>query len=284
MVGTLGAHEKVQVVLSFDDFPMGKTALYGQKERVERYLEKLKAAGVKTAFFCIGSQSATKVGRECIALADQNHCLANHSYHHLHLSEIPLTALKQEILDTEKLLSSCQNYHKWFRFPYLDYGNREALGGNEYKRALAFKLLKNMGYSHGYVSLNTFDWYLDHQLQKAVAKGVEIDWQQLKSAYLSLLNEWIDGYHAIWQQSYTKEFVHVLLFHQNDLNLLYLEDIIGMIEEKGWEIVTPESAFDPQTYELARFVSVKGGMSTTPPSLSLKHIDQVIADYQLFRE
>src|SRR5262245_6231012 len=109
-----------EICITFDDFPMGKSAIYGKKEKAEIYYNKLKALGVQAAFFCIGEQAATKEGTECLCLMQDDHILANHSYHHRHFSKMGIADFQEELETTESLLSNFDHFKKWFRFPYLD--------------------------------------------------------------------------------------------------------------------------------------------------------------------
>ncbi len=271
----------IEIALSFDDFPMHSTSLFECEERVHIFVQKLEECGIQAAFFCIGNQVDQERGQKCLKLIDR-HFVANHSYNHLHASSLNLSEFAAELNRTEQLLTSYPNFRKWFRFPYLDYGDRSNLGGSNRKRTALFLCLREAGYQHGYVTINTFDWYINGHLKKAVEEGREVNWEALKTAYLKLLAEWIEGYHNRWSGILKKDFVHILLLHQNDLNALFLKDIVEMCQKKKWNIVSPEKAFNHPIPYLSHFVNQKMGLFKGVPSLSKAYIDDVLLQEKCF--
>ena len=181
-----------------------------------------------------------------------------------------------EIRSTEVLLQNYQTFQKWYRFPFLDFGERK---GNFLKRAQAFRTLKKLGYQHGHVTINTFDWHIDSQMQKALREGREVDYQALKGVYLALLEEWIDYYQREWGRFYKGKITHTLLLHANDLNTLFIEDIVELLKRKKWTIVSPERAFYGPLQKLVNRVS----LIKAPASLSCEKIDQALEKGRVYR-
>lgn len=264
---------EVQVALTFDDFPMSSSPLYTKEERVEIYLEKLDRLGIQTVFFCIGSQLDSN---RCLELVDQHHqLLANHTQNHLHLSQISLAEFEREVLATKEMLKGYRSSRPWFRFPYLDYGDIRKLGGTQRKRVGAFKFLKKAEYQHGYITINTFDWHINSLVTEALEEGKEVDWERVKEVYLSLLEEWMDSYHSYWEGCLKRPFSHVLLLHQNDLNALFLEELVTMIQKKGWKIISPDVAFSAPIPLLDKFGHFLPKFKH-PPTLSCDYINQAL--------
>jgi peptidoglycan-N-acetylglucosamine deacetylase len=272
----------VEIALTFDDFPLGTSAIFEKKERVQLYVDQLNQLNIQAAFFCVGEHLTSNGGMECLSMIAKEHVVANHSFHHLHLSKLSLADFEEEILTTEALLSGQPNFRKWFRFPFLDYGDRSHLGGTDRKRCAAFLFLKESGYQHGYITIPTLDWYVNGELKRAVKEGKSIHWENLRKTYLSLLDEWIEAYHQRWSQTLKRKFVHVLLLHQNDLNAIFLNDIVDLIRQKGWRIVSAEEAFRSPIPYLAKFANTKTRLFKGVASLSTEHIDHMIQSNQVF--
>jgi len=270
----------VKIALSFDDFPMGSSVFFEKQERARVYVNTLKQLNIQAVFFCIGEQIERYQGVECLQVIAEDHLLANHSFKHLHLSELALEEFEEEVKKTEELLVDYPNFRKWYRFPYLDYGDKCAFGDR--KRSAAFLFLQQTGYQHGYITINTFDWYVDGCLKNAAKEGKQIDWVQLKIAYLSLLDGWIDAYHERWSKVLHRKFVHVLLLHANDINAFFLPDIVHMIQQKKWTIVSPEEAFCSPIPYLSLFANNKKGLFKRVNTLSTTYIDQVLEKYHVF--
>ena len=273
-----------EIVISFDDFPMASSLLYSDKQRVQVYVDKLAELNVQAVFFCIGQQLDSTAGIECLNILSQTHLIANHSYHHQHLSSQTMVDFTEELFAAAGLMEERKNYRPWFRFPYLDYGDRSYLGGSDRKRTAAFLTLRQFGYQHGYVTINTFDWQVDHLLKQALKLGQTIHWENLRAAYMALLEEWMDDYHSSWCSVLKRPFVHVLLLHQNDLNALFLSDIVKMIRNKEWEIVHPDKAFCAPIPYLSKFANTKIRLFQTKGTLTKEHVDQTLARYCVFSE
>jgi peptidoglycan-N-acetylglucosamine deacetylase len=274
--------EGVEIALTFDDFPMGSSSLFKKKQRVEIYADKLARLNIQAAFFCIGEQIDSREGEECLALISPEHILANHSYHHHHCSKSALETFEEEVQQTEALLSPYENFRKWFRFPYLDYGDRTPLGGSDRKKTAIFLSLRERGYQHGYNTIHTLDWYVNAQLLKAIKEEKEVHLDRLSSAYMHLLGEWIDAYQQRWSRILKKRFVHILLLHQNDLNALFLNDIVALLGQKEWEIVPAERAYDSALPFPSKFGSTKVSLFKKVHSLSTDYVDQVLSEHRVF--
>ncbi len=184
-------------------------------------------------------------------VASKEQLLANHSMTHQHLSNQPLETFKSELATADSLLNPFSSFRKWYRFPYLDYGDRK--DKSKRKQLSALRHLKHSGYIHGYITISTLDWYANHLLIAELKNNHEMDLNVFKEDYIALLKEWIEEYDKSWQRCLWRPFVHVLLLHQNDINLLFLEDIVAMIKSMGWEIVSPDEAYADPIPLLANF-------------------------------
>ena len=116
-------------------------------------------------------------------------------------------------------------------------------GGSLNKLKENYIALECISYAEGYVTINTYDWYINKLILDAVKAHKKIDFTALGQAYISLLEEWITHYIDIYHKELGFDVVHTLLLHDSSLNALYLDDILTMIKNKGWNIVSPEEAF-----------------------------------------
>jgi len=272
----------INIAITIDDFPMEDTHIFSFQERMDRLIKTLEQNNCKTVFF-LGGQSVKKQKNAPFYLPQLNqhgHFVANHTMTHTHLSSMPLTEFESEIKQTESILRPYTNMRKWFRYPYLDDGDISSKGGSTKKAASARKILKKLGYVEGFVTINTFDWHINTRLQQAIKQNKKIDYQALKKLYLSLIKEWCAYFINSYKSSFRKEITHTLLLHSNDLNALYLQDIIKMIRECEWNIVSPEMAFKDTSWRKKIFNNqVSIGKPTT---LSRKEIDRLLQKAHVF--
>lgn len=242
------ASHAVDIAITLDDFPMADGPILNLEKRTDAFLESFKRHNIKAAFFCIGSHLKTKNQFLQLARVDlAGHFLANHTINHDHASEKTRDEFKHELIEMDHLLSPYNNFKRWYRFPYLDYGNRVTIGGSTDKHIELMKVLEELKYQDGYVTINTLDWSINQLLKKAINRGLEVNYEALKKAYLGLLKEWIRFYLNFYKMRYPFDNIkHSLLLHANDINALFMDDIIDMIKQEGWNIISPEDVFtDP---------------------------------------
>ncbi len=258
----------VDIAITFDDHPMPNGVLFTAQKRTEQLLKACDNHQCKAVFFCIGNCCQKDVASvELIEKGGQ--FLANHSLTHPHLSALSLSEIREEIGKTDEILTPYSHKKKYFRYPSLDYGNRETLGGTQEKAEAVYKILQESGYTDGYVTIFTYDWHLNQKLYEALKSGKRIDYEKLKDLYLSFIKRWCEQY----IKEYPKETVHALLFHANDLNALYLDDILLMIRQSGWNIVSPEKAFTDTSWR-EKIIKESEKFTLPPQCPSSQEIDE----------
>jgi peptidoglycan/xylan/chitin deacetylase (PgdA/CDA1 family) len=272
----------INIAITIDDFPLPNGRLFTLKERTKRFIDACAPHNCKAVFFCVGQYCIDRKNPGlCKQLSENGHFLANHSTNHRGLSTISLDEFEKEITSTQDILAP-YGMKKWFRYPYLDYGNQVSSGGSPEKSRGSFQSLEKLGYTEGYVTINTFDWHINRRLQDAIKQHKKIDYETLRTAYMDFLEEWIEFYIDLHKQAIDQEIVHTLLLHDNDLNALYLPDIIAMIKRKGWHIVSPERAFQDTSWtkELASKAEL---MKAKPASLNFKAIDAKLSELEIIK-
>lgn len=271
------------IAISFDDFPLPSTEIFSLEERTFRLLSTLEKQKCQAVFFCIGKGCQHP---KCYGLLQQidshGHFIANHSWLHTHLSSQKLSEFEDELLKTQALLRPFTHAKKWYRFPYLDYGNRKANGGSRKKMKEVFKILKNNEFLEGFVSVNTFDWFLDGALIKAKKEGKDIDYEGLRTLYMELLEEWLEYFNTFFANQVEEKVDHVLLFHANDLNALYLEDIFKLLKKKEWQVVSPEVAFNNYKWR-EKILANTDLIIKNPTSLDTEYILKCINEHNVFK-
>lgn len=271
----------LDVALTLDDYPMAKGPLFSAEEKADALLKACDLHRCKAVFFCIGMNCEAEGASFLKKIEEKGHFLANHSFSHQHFSEETLSDLQREIQKTESILSPYRQARKWFRYPFLDYGDRKEIGGSEKKAFGGLKFLSQEGYVEGYVTINTFDWYINDKLIQAIQKGWKVDYDALKSCYLSFLQKWCDFYAALYRPLLPSDGVHTLLLHANDLNALYLSDVLQRLQEQGWRVVSPEKAFTNTKWRQEVYKDLSKVLEK-PPSMSLFTIDEELSRLKVF--
>ncbi len=268
----------VEIAITFDDHPMPGTERFSSLQRTERFVDVLDKHGCQAAFFCIGQACEQDPTHSSLRLLNHyGHFLANHSFTHRHLSQQPLENFVSELDATDAILGDFSGMRRWYRFPYLDYGCREPLGGSTDKMTAALTLMEERGYVEGYVTMNTFDWHLDMLLERAIEHGELATLETLKAIYLELLDEWCRYYIGVYDERIDRPITHTLLLHANDLNALFLDDVLTMIQNNGWTLVSPEQAFEDVSWR-EEVLADPSLLTLTPPSMDCRAIERRFQD------
>lgn len=228
-----------EIALTFDDAPRPDSSLFRGKERIRRLLEGLEKAGVPDVIFFVRTSHINQRNRKQIeTIIDAGHYIANHSHSHTSLHRLSAESYIKDIQLAHDKLKDYKNFLLLFRYPFLQEGrNRKA-------RDQVRLFLKNMGYRNGYVTVDSYDWYMDRLLQKAVRKKRKISYKNLKQTYIQVLWDCIQFYDAIARRTIGRSPKHVLLLHENDLAALFISDLVTHLREQGWKLFSAKEAFN----------------------------------------
>jgi hypothetical protein len=145
-----------------------------------------------------------------------------------------------DTLRNENLLRSYSHYEKILRFPYLKEGDTIA------KRDAFRDFLHANHYKFGSVTIDASDWYISNRLEKRLAEDPNADITPYKKYYLEHMWDRAQYYDNLAKEVIGRSPKHTLLMHHNLLNALFLDDLIQMFKEKGWEVINADDAFrDP---------------------------------------
>ncbi len=232
---------KRMIALTIDDVPRPDTHHLSGAERATRLIVALQASHVPQVMFFSNTGRLVPYDFERMKLyAAAGHSIGNHSHTHPDLHRVGVEEFVANIKTADEILRTLPGYTRWFRFPYLREGKtveeRNAVRG----------ALKEMGYRSAYVTVDTYDWYMDSLLQEALEAGKSVDFDRLREAYVDLMSESIEFYDRVAQQTLGRSPKHVLLMHENDLAALFIDDLVARLRSNGWDIISAEDAFtDP---------------------------------------
>ncbi len=230
-----------KIAITFDDAPMYGGPLLTGEERTQMLLEALASVGAEATFFATTHdlEVANAMAR-LAAYNDGGHLIANHTDSHAAASSTGVSEFMNDIAAADAILSDFSNHRPWFRFPYLDEGN--TVGMREAYR----DGLDQLGLENGYVTVDTFDWYMVNLLSNAVANGEYYDLNGVRDAYVDMIVSAANYFDDLGQTTLGRSPVQTLLLHENDLAAMFIDDAIRALEADGWEIVSADEAYaDP---------------------------------------
>lgn len=234
------------VALSFDDGVDPRVQQLGPAWNAS-ILAALSRARVISIIFPAGKRVDSPAGLKLVRnWGDSGHAIGNHTYSHLNLCSDQVT-LEQFIKDVEKneaLLKDMPGWTKRMRFPLLKQGDTLA------KRDGFRAWLAEHGYKSGAVSIDASDWYYNSRYLAWRKRSPGADLSAFRAAYLNHLWDRSVYYDTLSQQIFGRSVKHVLLLHTNAINAEFLPDIIAMYRAKGWNIISPEEAYQDPVYAM----------------------------------
>lgn len=241
-----------KIALTFDDAPMQDGEYFTGMERTGLLIEKLQESNVTAAFFCITNQFNSAGIARIKLYEDAGHLIANHTHTHSWINNIGVDNYIEDVARADSILKDFSNFMKWFRYPYLDEGktveDRDAIR----------KALKDMNYINGYVTVDNYDWYINSMMQKALKENRQVDFIKLEKFYIDHIWQSISFYDNIAKRTLGRSPAHVLLLHENDLAVLFIDKLIRHIKSQGWEIISPVEAYKDEIVSIIPDVLFNG--------------------------
>lgn len=247
------------LIITFDNLPLQDSACLTGEEKRERCLKTLEDEKLETVFFIVGEELVKNPkSSSCLKrVLEQGHRIANHSYTHPHLTDTSLEDYITDVYKCNEFIKHFSLYRPWFRYPFLDIGldPLPRLGASGEKAIACAEKFKAQGFRHGYVTIDSFDWFLNVLLLEAIEQGKTIKQEDLEAFYVAHLRKMIVKYLTLHEKESFS--AHVLLLHSNaDITMLCLPRMIHMLKEDGWIFTSPEEAFNHPANTLADFNSV----------------------------
>ena len=258
-----------RIALTFDDVPRNAGTFMTTQERTDRLIAALRQAGVsQAAFFVTPGHLEQDWARDGAAHIDAyvaaGHVIANHSYSHMWLKDTDPAAYVADLDRATAWLQGRPGYRPWYRFPYLDEGGQDVARRDMVRAALAARQLRN-----GYVTVDSYDWYLDILLGRAAQEGREVDMAALRDLYVEMLVEIAEFQDGVARAALGRSPAHVMLLHETDIAALFIADAVAALKARGWTIITADEAYrDPIAASEPDTVYLGGGRVTALASIA----------------
>jgi peptidoglycan/xylan/chitin deacetylase (PgdA/CDA1 family) len=247
------SREQREIAITLDDFSLYDTPAMSAAARNQAILDALDKYKIKAAMFVTGKHVDNEKNMELVRLWDQRgHLIGNHTYSHQEYSGAGFKEFSEDILRNEALLNPLSNYKKYFRFPFL----KEGKTVEQRDRMRAF--LQERGYRNGHVTIDASDWYVDGRLRGRLKTNPKADVSGYRDFYLRHIWERTSFYDDLSLKVLGRSVKHTLLLHHNVLNGMFLGDVMGMFERKGWKLINAEHAFSDRVFASAPRIAPAG--------------------------
>lgn len=258
-----------RVAITVDDLPGGIPATpmsNGELRDLQRYNEAipaiLKARHAPTIGF-VNEKKLNVAGERDARTAllqrwiDAGFELGNHTYSHANFNQVSLQEMEDETIRgeviTRSLMRAVGKPERYFRYPYLFTGPtaelREAFAG----------FLKSRGYKNAPVTVDNADYMFNDILCDALARKDSKLAEQTKREYLQFAQTEFDYFEEASRRLFGREIPQVFLMHDNEINTETLDELLGLLEKRGYQFVTIDEALSDTAYATPdRFVGTAG--------------------------
>ncbi|HKW62447.1 MAG TPA: polysaccharide deacetylase family protein [Candidatus Acidoferrum sp.] len=260
---------KRKVAVTVDDLPGAIPATptaNGERRELERYNEAIPAilkAHHAPAIGFVNEKKLNVAGERDARAAllqrwiDAGFELGNHTYSHANFNKVSLQEMEDETIRgeviTRSLLMHAGKAERYFRYPYLFTGPtaelKEAFEG----------FLKSRGYKNAPVTVDNADYMFNDILCDAMARKDSKLAEKAKREYLQFAQTEFEYFEEASRKLFGREIPQVFLMHDNEINTETLDELLGLLEKRGYQFVTLDEALSDPAYATPdRFAGTAG--------------------------
>jgi peptidoglycan/xylan/chitin deacetylase (PgdA/CDA1 family) len=262
-----------EVALTFDDLPAHGPLPPGitRVEVAKSIIATLKAANAPQVCGFINAAKLEQVPEDRAVLEEwraAGYLLGNHTYSHMSLTDSTVEEFEKDIAANEPALRSLmgkEDWH-WFRYPFLWEG--ETLE----KRNAVRTYLKEHGYRVAQVTLDFEDYAWNAPYARCVAKNDPPAIAWLKSSYLETAQQYLELDQQMSQMLFGRDVNHVMLLHLGGFDTVMLPQLLDLLKQKGFKLVTLEEAESDLAYQSNPNAGLKYGGTLLEQTLEAQHL------------
>lgn len=236
-----------QLAISIDDLPF----IYGRylsdsegSERFREILGVLRKHDVQVIGFVVGGQIKTDRSDLLDEFIADGHVVGNHTFTHADLNSTSIDSYLDDIARCEKAIRPWMGSLRYYRYPCLHQGPTEA------KYSAVTRFLAAHGYINVPVTIDNDDWLYNREYQEALHKRDTAAADSIGRVYLEHMQERTRYFDSLACTRLNRDIKHILLIHMNELNAVYLDQLLTWYEEQGWFFITPEEALKDSVYRI----------------------------------
>lgn len=237
--------EAKEIALTFDDAPVSSGLHFTSEKRTETLIRKLSES--KSPAVMIFANPCTQSDQKSLLAQlkkyqDAGHFIGNHTCTHPRFDKVGFQVFSDDVKKADQLLQHLFVGQKYFRFPFLNEGQqprardqmRAWLGENNYRNA--------------YVSIDNDDTELTAKLNEAKSLSKKIDYPAVEKIFIKHILTAANFYDDTAKKLIGRSPKHVLLLHEIDGTVLYIDPLLRELRKDGWTIISAEEAYKDQLY------------------------------------
>ena len=244
------------IAVTFDDLPGVAVPASDRCDgaALRRWNEKLLAVlrRHKTPALALVNSGRACVGHDLASILEawlrDGHSIGNHTAHHPDLNSIPPEEFEHEIVQGESPLRDLLRHHSqrltWFRYPMLHTGPTVAV------RDRIARFLVARGYRNAVVTIDSEEYLYNNAYADALSAHDHARAERIAAAYLPFMKSITAFFEQRALDVVGRPITHVLLLHMSALNADHLDELLTMLERRGYRFVTIEEAMRDPAYTL----------------------------------
>ena len=167
---------------------------------------------------------------------------------HASLYDTPLADFEQDVLRGEEitgqLLKERGRSLRYFSYPFLNTGPDAAT------KEAAEKFLAARHYRIHQVTIDNMDWLFGKVYMDALRRGDEATMQRVADEYVPYMERMFEFYEQLSRDTLGHEPPQVLLLMASALNADKMDDLVAMLQRRGYQFVTLDEAQQDKAYSL----------------------------------
>ncbi|WP_413287733.1 polysaccharide deacetylase family protein [Bdellovibrio sp. HCB337] len=236
-----------KLALSFDDAPGDDALHFTSKARTTELLKKLKSLNSPPVLIfanpCNGSSPESNYA-QLKQFKDAGHIIGNHTCTHPRFDEAGVEKVIEDTQKSETLMNGLMTGSKYFRFPFFNEGkDREA-------RDLFRSWLETNKYQNVSASLENEDPVFSKRLNDAKKLSKKINYEKVKALFIKHIIEGAEFYDKVAVDVLGRSPKHIILLHQKDATVLFIDDLVRELRSRGWTIISAEDAVKDPLYSM----------------------------------
>lgn len=246
-----------KIAITFDDLPgvsvpAGETCgLAALKTNTTKLLATLTSQSVPVVGFVNEGRICKSLGPDALPSLlkmwlDAGAELGNHTFSHVDIDATTVNAYEADIIRgeavTSKLLSERGLTLRYFRYPFLNTGQ------NQGTKIAIDSFLTKRGYTVAPVTIGSNEWMFAAIYADAKERGDLAAMKLVADAYVPYMARVLSYFEHASSRLFGREINQVMLLHANALNADTLDQLLAMLQSRGYRFVTLAEALEDPAY------------------------------------
>ena len=183
-----------------------------------------------------------------------NHTYSHPDYNRLTFEEFTANIIKGEF-HTKRLHEKYGQTMRYFRHPFLHTGNTTE------KKTQLEQFLKDRNYEIAPVTIDNSEWIFAKAYHISMRARDTAQMAKIGESYITYMEAKTAFYENNAKQLFGRPVKHTLLIHANALNGDYLEELLAMYQQRGYEFISLETALEDTAYDSEDAYAGRGGIT-----------------------